>query len=66
MDVKLKRMDKEGKHSVRIGSYAREAFRTAIFHGLQHPRGVVHVNHCENRASLLKPWLAVYRGNIQG
>jgi|GEM_PF-2123703 hypothetical protein len=37
MDVKLKRMNKEGKPLVRIGSYAQEAFRTAIaFHGLQH------------------------------
>jgi transposase-like protein len=24
--------------------------------------GEVHVNSCENRASLLKPWLAKYRG----
>jgi transposase-like protein len=28
----------------------------------EYARGDVHVNNCENRASLLKPWLAVYRG----
>jgi transposase-like protein len=28
----------------------------------EYARGDVHVNNCENRASVLKPWLAVYRG----
>ena len=25
-------------------------------------RGECHVNHCENRASLLRPWLSIHRG----
>lgn len=28
----------------------------------EHVRGEVHINGCENRASLLRPWLAVHRG----
>jgi GTP:adenosylcobinamide-phosphate guanylyltransferase len=66
MDVKLKRMDKEGKPFVRIGLLRTGSLQNSNFSWITHPREVVHVNHCENRASLLKPWLAVYRGNIQG
>jgi transposase-like protein len=28
----------------------------------EYARGEVHINNCENRASLLRPWLSVHRG----
>jgi len=28
----------------------------------EYARGEVHINYCESRASILKPWLAVHRG----
>jgi transposase-like protein len=28
----------------------------------EYARGDVHINNCENRASLLRPWLSVHRG----
>ena len=28
----------------------------------EYARGNIHTNNCENRASILKPWLAIHRG----
>jgi len=28
----------------------------------EYARGDVHINNCESRASILKPWLAIHRG----
>jgi len=28
----------------------------------EYARGNIHINNCENRASILKPWLAIHRG----
>jgi len=38
-----------------------------IHEGVKHPereyaRGDIHINNYENRASLLRPWLAKHRG----
>jgi transposase-like protein len=28
----------------------------------EYVRGEAHINNCENRASILRPWLSVHRG----
>jgi transposase-like protein len=28
----------------------------------EYARGDVHINNCENRASILRPWLSAHRG----
>jgi transposase-like protein len=28
----------------------------------EYARGEVHINNCENRASILRPWLSAHRG----
>ena len=28
----------------------------------EYTRGDVHINNCENRTSILRPWLSVHRG----